>query len=97
MIEPLFKSGSRRNRLNYRPVNLTSVCCKTLDRIVVLQLTKYLEVNGLLSDHQYGFRKDSFDDQLLLTYAEVADRVDSGLIVDIIFLDFSMLLVIPLF
>ena len=56
----------------------------------MLQLSEYLEVNGLLSDNQYGFRRGrSVEDQLLLTYAEVAERVDCGSIVDMIFLDFS--------
>ena len=49
------------------------------------------KANGLLSGNQYGFRKTrrSVEDQLLLTYAEVANRVDSGSVVDMIFLDFS--------
>ena len=37
---PLFKNGSRCNRLNYRPVSLSSVCCKSLERIFVSQLTE---------------------------------------------------------
>ena len=40
-----------------------------------------------MSDNQYGFRKSrSVEDQLLLTNVEVADKVDSGLIVDVILL-----------
>ena len=62
----------------------------------MLQLAEYLEMNGLLSDKQFEFRKGRHvEDQLLLTYAEVADKADSGLVV--IFLRPSMLLVIPLF
>ena len=85
IVVPLFKNGSRSNPLNYRPVSLTSACCKSLERIIVSQLTEYLEANGLLSGNQFGFRKGrSVEDQLLLTYAEVANRVDSGS-VDMIF------------
>ena len=72
----LFKNGSRCNPLNYRPVSLTSVCCKSLERVIVSQLTEYLETSGLLSSNQFVFRKGrSVEDQLLLTYAEVANRV----------------------
>ena len=66
-MTPLFKNGSRSDSLNYRPVTLTSVCCKVLERIIVSQLAGYLELNDLLSVNQFGFRKGrSVEDQLLV-------------------------------
>ena len=54
------------------------------------QLVEYLELNNLLSANLFGFLKGrSAEDQLLVTYADIADSVDQGLVVDIIFLDFS--------
>ena len=46
-VVSLFKNGFRFNPLNYHPVRLTSVFCKSLERIIVSQLTEYLETNGL--------------------------------------------------
>ena len=48
VVAPLYKNGSRCEPLNYRPVSLTSVCCKVLERGIVFQVVDYLESNGLL-------------------------------------------------
>ena len=90
IVSPLFKSGNRCDPLNYRPVSLTSVCCKDLEWIIVSQLMNYLESNGLLPMHQFAFYKSrSLEDQLLVIYVEVVDAVDKGLTVDMVYLDIS--------
>jgi hypothetical protein len=90
LVVPIFKSKSRFDPGNYRPVSLTSVCCKSMERIIVSHLINYLEGNNLLSEHQFGFRKNrSTEDQLLLTYNDISGWVDEGLVVDLILLDFS--------
>jgi len=33
-VTPIFKKGSKAERGNYRPVSLTSVCCKLLESIL---------------------------------------------------------------
>ena len=33
-ISPIFQKGDRSTPRNYRPVSLTSICCKVLDHIV---------------------------------------------------------------
>ena len=54
-IVPIFKKGLNTDPMNYRPVSLTSVCCKMLERIIVEQLNQYLEENLILTDSQFGF------------------------------------------
>ena len=89
-IIPLFKKGSRHTPLNYRPISLTSVCCKTMERILGAALYDHLVTNQILSDDQYGFvRGRTVDDQLLLVYDEVSSWVDSGFVVDVVLFDFS--------
>ena len=71
-------------------ISLTSVWCKTLERIVANQVSAYLEQNALLSINQFGFRSGrTTDDQLLLTYNFVTRGLDAGSIVDVILFDFS--------
>ena len=90
VVVPIFKAKSHTDPLNYRPVSLTSVCCKSMERIVASRLTEYLESNNILSSHQYGFRSNrSTEDQLLLTYDDVGRWIDEGYVVDVIMLDFS--------
>ena len=76
-VVPMFKKGVRSDPLNYRPISLTSSCCKSLERVIVNGLYSYLEENDMISSHQYGFRRGySTEDQLLLVYEEVSRWVD---------------------
>ena len=90
VVAPIFKKGSRYNPLNYRPISLTSVPCKCLERVVAKHLTAYLEENNILSDHQFGFRAGrSTMYQLLLVYHDISTWLDEGNVVDLILFDFS--------
>ena len=89
-VVPIYKAKSRYIHLNYRPVSLTSVCCKSLERIIARQLMTFLEENGILSDNQFGFRHGrSTEDQLFLTYCDVVKWFDAGSVVDVVLLDYS--------
>nr|VZI46000.1 unnamed protein product [Spirometra erinaceieuropaei] len=57
-ITPLFKGGSRASANNYRPVSLTSICCKIMEKIIKKALVHFLEQYHLLSDAQHGFRSE---------------------------------------
>ena len=89
-IVPIFKKGSRYNPLNYRPISITSVLCKSLERIIVSHIMGYLNDNDILSENQYGFRPGySTTDQLLQTYNYITSHLDNGRVVDLVFFDFE--------
>ena len=89
-VVPIFKKASRYNPLNYRPVALTSVACKVMERVVTAALWDYISVNNLISREQFGFRKGhSTIDQLILTYEDVTRWCDGGAVVDVVFFDFE--------
>ena len=55
-IIPLFLKGSRNKSENYKPVSLTSVICKLLQRLIkdhMMNLVRY----KLLNSFQHGFLK----------------------------------------
>ena len=56
-IIPLFKKGSRNKSENYRPVSLTSVNCKLLERFVKDHTVDFLVRHKLLNSFQHGFLK----------------------------------------
>ena len=90
LMVPLFKSGARSNPLKYRGVSLTSVCCKVMERVLYGHVVDYLQSEGILSGFQFGFRTGcSTEDQLLLFYDKVNKWVDSGHVVDVVYLDFA--------
>lgn len=90
LVVPIFKKGSRYEPLNYRPVSLTSVPCKCLEKLIFRHLYGYLTENNLLRDEQFGFRPGrSTEDQLILTYHDVSIWLDRGNLVDLVLFDYS--------
>ncbi|GFS40314.1 hypothetical protein TNIN_344581 [Trichonephila inaurata madagascariensis] len=52
----LLKKGKPANNLDgYRPISLTSVCCKVAEKMVECRLWEFLESIGAISDCQAGF------------------------------------------
>lgn len=87
-ITPIYKKGSKTNPLNYRPISLTSVVCKTLEKIVRHRIMEHLEDNKYLTHHQHGFRSNKSCLTQLLEYLHyVEDVVDDGGCVDAVYLD----------
>ena len=89
-IIPLFKKGSRNKSENYRPVSLTSVICKLLERLIKDHLVDFLVKNKLINPSQHGFLKArSCLTNMLCFLEDVTKWVDDGSPVDIIYLDFK--------
>jgi len=89
-IIPIFKKGTRTVASNYRPISLTSVCCKTMEKLVRDSLLHHMINNEFLSDTQHGFVKGrSCTTQLLKIVDKISELLDEGFDSNIIFLDFS--------
>ena len=88
-IIPLFKKGSRNKSENYRPVSLTSVICKLLERLIKDHMVDFLVKHKLLNSSQHGFLKArSCLTNMLCFFEEITKWIDVGSPVDIIYLDF---------
>ena len=89
-ITPIFKKGSKLEASNYRPVSLTSVCCKVLEGIVRERITSHLIKHKLISPSQHGFVKE----KTCVTNLLECQHVVSGLLnenksVDVLYTDFE--------
>ena len=51
------KKGDPKEKSNYRPVSCLMTASKVMEKIVCIQVTKFLEDNNLLPKSQHGFRK----------------------------------------
>ena len=66
-VVPIHKKGDRRVAANYRPISLTSIVVKIMERIICRKLTEVLEKSNRLSDAQFGFRSHCSTVSLLLS------------------------------
>jgi hypothetical protein len=86
----IHKKGSRSDRGNYRPVSLTSICCKILESIIRDHIMNHMSENKLLSDKQFGFIKGrSTMLQLLHMLDKWTRYLEEGGQVDAIYTDFE--------
>ena len=89
-IVPVFKKGDKTLASNYRPISLTSISCKIMERLIHTHLFSHLESINILCDQQHGFRpRRSCESQLITTVNNISKSLDSGFQIDIIFLDLS--------
>jgi hypothetical protein len=90
VIKPIFKGGEKSNPQNYRPVCLTAVTCKIMEKLIKKALQEYLEFHKKMNQAQHGFRKQRSCISNLLTARERwGDLIDTSKSLDVIFIDFS--------
>ena len=89
-VVPIHKKGQRSIAVNYRPVSLTSICCKILEHIIYSSLFAHLDEHKVLMDCQRGFRKGhSCKSQLLIIVNNILSNLDANKQTDVLLLDFA--------
>ena len=90
LISPLFKKGKRNLPVNYRPVCLTSIPCKTLESLIVDEIHNHILLNNLKQEKQHGFTiKRSTITNLLQAINIWLDALSHNIPVDVIYFDYS--------
>ena len=89
-IKPLFKKGDVTLLNNYRPISLLPCVSKIFERVLFNQLYEYFERNDLLTQHQYGFRKNhSTEFAAMELIHRVANLLELGKIPFNLYIDLS--------
>ena len=89
-ITPIFKSGAADLPGNYRPISVLPILSKILERAVHTQLIDYLERNTLLSNKQFGYRKQrSTEIATTIFVDQVRKEIDQGKFVGAVYIDLS--------
>ena len=87
-ITGIYKKGRKDYPLNYRPISLTSVLCKLLEKIIRKRVVDHLESNNIFTKHQHGFREKRSCLTALLEFFEAITKLhDEGVPCDSIYLD----------
>jgi len=78
IITPISKGGLASDVCNYRPISLTSVACKIMERVIVQHLLSYLSLYRVISRQQHGFLlRKSTTTNLLETMNDWTLAIDS--------------------
>ena len=87
---PLYKSGCKFDINNYRLISILPAISKIFEKAIAYRLVNFLENNNLLSNCQFGFRKNSSTQSALLHFvSKVYSELDKKSHVASVFLDIS--------
>ena len=90
VITPIFKKGDRTDASNYRPVSLTSIICKVLERIIVIHILKHLKDNELRCKQQHGFTPGKSVTTNLIEAMNVwTEALMHNIPIDILYMDYA--------
>ena len=89
-VVPIFKKGSRSSPENYRPVSLTSVLSKLLEKLISKRVMEHLLINNIIPRQQHGFLKGKSTATNLLESLNIwIEMQEHNVPVDVIYLDYS--------
>ena len=89
-VVPVFKKGDRETIENYKPISLTSIVSRIMEKLIKHKLVEFLDKYKLILKSQHGFTNRRSCLTNLLEYLEyVTDIIDQGDSADVIYLDFS--------
>ena len=90
IITPIYKKGPSSDPANYRPVSLTSVFGKLMERVVASEMLHYLLENRLLSADQHGsLSKRSTLTNLLESVSDWSISIENKFQNQVAYIDFS--------
>ena len=89
------RKEKKYDAVNYRPVSLTCIYCKTIEHVLVSKINKHLALDSILADCQHGFRsRRSFETQLVQFVHDIISNLDGAMNrehkqTDLIIMDFA--------
>ena len=89
-VTPIYKSDSRDEFSNYRPISLLPNFSKILEKLMSNRLNDFLNQNNILFEQQYGFRQKLSTDFALIELSDkIAEAIDKKKFMIGIFVDLS--------
>ena len=90
IVIPIFKKGRTSDPGNYRPISLTSVICRILERIIHKHTLTHMIRNNLLSPGQHGFITGrSTQTQQLHFLNTLTEHHEKNQQTEVVYLDYS--------
>ena len=90
IIVPVYKAGDNQQFNNYRPISLLPCFSKVLEKVMYKKMINYVNKIGILSKHQFGFRKNHSTNFALIDLVNrIATVLDNNEFAIGVFLDLS--------
>ncbi len=87
-VLPVYKSNEKSKLDNYRPISVTTVFSKIIEKVVYNQLSDYLESNNLICPNQFRFRPNrSTNHAVTYLVDDIRTNMDKGLLTGVVFMD----------
>jgi len=87
---PVYKKGLHSLPSNYRPISLTCISCKVMERMIADSVTNFLNSHNLITEEQFGFlARKSTCTQLLATLNEWTKAANAHYRIDAVYIDFA--------
>ena len=79
LITPVYKGNDQFKFQNYRPISVLPCFSKLLEKVMYNRLIKFIEINKILSNQQYGFRKKRSTEHAIIEIIDkISKRIDEG-------------------
>jgi len=79
VVVPIYKSGDKLLTENYRPISLINNISKIFEKCLKTRIYNFIEVNKVISNKQYGFRKNlSTQDAILCLCDKIMKNFDKN-------------------
>ena len=89
-VVPVFKSGTKTDVSNYRPISLLTSFSKIYEKLMHNRIVSFMETNNSLYEMQYGFRAGrSCEHALLKAQSLLLESLNKNQISLLLFIDFS--------
>ena len=89
-INPIFKKGNKTDICNHRPIAILCNLSKVFENLIYNRIRQNMEEMGVLSENQFGFRKQKNTELAVLNLINRAlPAIQNKLYAVCIFLDFS--------
>jgi hypothetical protein len=90
IIRPIYKQGSHCEYSNYRPIAILPVINKIMEKVIVNQISTFLEKHNVISDAQHGFRQSRSTSTALAKFSdEVCGNLNNKKYIGVLFIDFK--------
>ena len=89
-VTPVFKKGKNNDISNYRPVSVLCNLGKIFDSLLYNRLSNFFMSQGLLSENQYGFRKNRSTELAIFSLIDrILPAIENKIYAVCVFLDYS--------